>query len=58
MRELRRRAELGLPSYRLFEMDPYLRSLRTSPAFRELMTSLRREHDSIRQEFGMDAEVA
>ena len=56
--ELRRCADLGLPNYRLFERDPYLRSLRTNPAFRELMTSLRREHDSIREEFGLEAEGA
>jgi hypothetical protein len=56
--ELRRCADLGLPNYRLFEMDPNLRSLRTNPAFRELMTSLRREHDSIREEFGLEAEGA
>src|SRR3984957_11433028 len=56
--ELRRCADLGLQSYRLFEMDPNLRSLRTNPAFRELMTSLRREHDSIRNEFGLEAEAA
>ncbi len=56
--ELQRCAQLGLPNYRLFEMDPYLRSLRTNPAFLELMTALRREHDSIREEFGLEAEVA
>jgi eukaryotic-like serine/threonine-protein kinase len=55
--ELRRCADLGLPSYRLFEMDPYLRSLRTNSEFRELMTSLRREHDSIREEFGLEADL-
>ena len=53
--ELQRCADLGLPNYRLFEIDPYLRSLRTNPAFRDLMTSLRREHDSIREEFGLEA---
>jgi serine/threonine protein kinase len=53
--ELQRSADLGLPNYRLFEMDPYLQSLRTNPAFRDLMTSLRREHDSIREEFGLEA---
>jgi non-specific serine/threonine protein kinase len=53
--ELQHCADLGLPNYRLFEIDPYLRSLRTNPEFRELMTSLRREHDSIREEFGLEA---
>jgi len=55
--ELQRCGELGLTSYRLFEIDPSLRSLRTNPAFRELMTALRREHDSIRDEFGLEAEA-
>jgi hypothetical protein len=52
--ELRRCADLGLPNYRLFEIDPSLQSLRTNPEFRELMTTLRREHDSIRDEFGLE----
>ncbi len=56
--ELQRCADQGLPNYRLFEIDPNLRPLRTNPAFRELMTSLRREHDSIREEFGLEAESA
>ena len=56
--ELQRCADLGLPNYRLFEVDPSLAPLRTNPAFRELMTSLRREHDSIREEFGLEAERA
>jgi serine/threonine protein kinase/tetratricopeptide (TPR) repeat protein len=54
--ELQRCADLGLPNYRLFEVDPHLRSLRTNPAFRELMTALRREHDSIRDEFGLETD--
>ena len=53
--ELERCADMGLPSYRLFESDPYLRSLQTDPRFIELMTRLRREHDAIRNEFGIDA---
>ena len=52
--ELERCAALGLPNYRLFEMDPYLRPLHNTPRFRDLMTSLRREHDSIRDEFGLE----
>jgi len=55
---LQRCGDLGLASYRLFEMDPYLRSLRTTPGFRELTTALRREHDSIRDEFGLEARLA
>ena len=53
--ELERCAGMGLPSYRLFEADPYLRDLRTHSRFNELLTRLRREHDSIREEFGLDA---
>lgn len=53
--ELRRCAELGLPNYRLFQIDPNLRPLHTHAGFTELMSSLRREHDSIRDEFGLSA---
>jgi serine/threonine protein kinase/tetratricopeptide (TPR) repeat protein len=52
--ELWRCADLGLPNYRLFEMDPSLRSLREHPEFRDLMSTLRREHQSIRDEFGLE----
>ena len=51
--ELRRCAELGLPNYRLFQVDPNLRPLHGDPRFDELMSGLRREHDSIRDEFGL-----
>jgi hypothetical protein len=54
MYELERCAGMGLPNYRLFEVDPYLRPLRKDPRFGQLMTRLRREHDSIRDEFGLD----
>jgi serine/threonine protein kinase/Tfp pilus assembly protein PilF len=53
--ELERCAALGLPSYRLFQADPYLVSLHTEPRFNNLMSTLRREHDSIRDEFGIEA---
>jgi len=52
--ELRRCGEMGLPNYRLFEMDPSLRSLREHREFRDLMSALRREHESIRDEFGLE----
>ncbi len=52
--ELERCAAMGLPNYRLFEGDPYLLSLRKDPRFGQLMTRLRREHDSIRDEFGLE----
>jgi hypothetical protein len=52
--ELERCAALGLPNYRLFQMDPYLRSMHDNPGFQSLMTRLRREHDSIRDEFGLE----
>jgi eukaryotic-like serine/threonine-protein kinase len=51
--ELERCAAMGLPNYRFFQVDPYLRSLHDHPRFRELMSGLRREHDSIRDEFGL-----
>jgi tetratricopeptide (TPR) repeat protein len=54
LHELERCAAMGLPNYRLFERDPYLQPLRTDPRFDQLMTRLRREHDSIREEFGLD----
>ena len=53
--ELERCAAMGLPNYRLFEADPYLKSLRGNPDFDHLMTRLRREHDSMRDEFGLEA---
>jgi TolB-like protein/Flp pilus assembly protein TadD len=53
--ELERCAALGLPNYRLFQSDPYLRPLHDNPAFQRLITNLRRDHDSIREEFGLSA---
>ena len=52
--ELERCAEMGLPSHRLFESDPYLRGLHNNDRFRNLIGRLRREHESIRQEFGIE----
>ena len=54
MHELERCAALGLPNYRLFERDPYLRSLHGEPRFNQLMTTLRRDHDAMSDEFGLD----
>jgi serine/threonine protein kinase/tetratricopeptide (TPR) repeat protein len=51
--ELERCTAMGLPNYRLFEGDPYLQSLRKDSRFDQLMTRLRREHDLIREEFGL-----
>jgi len=51
--ELHRCSEFGLPNYRFFQIDPNLRPLHENDGFRELMSSLRREHDSMRQEFGL-----
>ena len=52
--ELERCAGMGLPSYRLFQADPYLRGLHQDPRFNDFVTRLRREHDSIREEFELD----
>ncbi len=54
MHELERCAALGLPNYRLFERDPYLRSLHGEPRFNQLMTALRRDHDAMNDEFGLE----
>jgi serine/threonine-protein kinase len=53
MYELERCAAMGLANYRLFERDPYLRSLHGQPRFDQLMTTLRRDHDDISDEFGL-----
>jgi serine/threonine protein kinase/tetratricopeptide (TPR) repeat protein len=52
--ELERCAAMGLPNYRMFESDPFLQSLRQDSRFEQLMTRLRREHDSIQEEFAID----
>jgi len=49
--ELKRCAEGGLPNYRAFENDALLKTLRSHPEFIELMRSLRRDYESLRQEF-------
>ncbi len=54
LHELERCAAMGLPNYKLFEADPYLRPLRGDARFGELMTRLRREHDSLGEEFGLE----
>jgi hypothetical protein len=54
MRELERCASMGLSNYRLFEVDPYLRNLHGDERFKDLMVRLRREHESIREEFGLE----
>jgi len=58
MAELQRCADLGLPNHRLFERDPSLRPLRDHPEFRDLMSAIRREHESIREEFGLETHAA
>jgi hypothetical protein len=54
MHELERCAAMGLPNYRLFEVDPYLRNLHGDERFKDLMARLRRDHASIREEFGLE----
>jgi hypothetical protein len=39
-------------------MDPSLRPLREHPGFRDLMSAIRREHESIREEFGLETYAA
>jgi eukaryotic-like serine/threonine-protein kinase len=56
--ELERCAAMGLPNPGLFLLDPYLRSLHGNPGFQTLMTNLRRDHDSIREEFGFGPDAA
>jgi serine/threonine-protein kinase len=43
--QLRRCGELGLPNYRLFRSDPWLKPLRELPEFTALMSDLVRQHD-------------
>ena len=51
--ELERSAALGLPNHRFFMLDPYLKSLHDRPDFQALMSNIRREQDSIREEFAI-----
>lgn len=53
MAELKRCAEGGLPNYRAFENDAMLKSLRSHPEFIELMRTLRRDYETLRQEFDL-----
>ena len=55
--ELERCAAMGLPNHRFFHQDPYLRSLHGTPPFQHLLTALRREQDSIREEFGLELDT-
>lgn len=56
--ELRRCADLGLPNHRMFDGDPFLRSLHRDPEFQRLMSKLRREHLSIAEEFGLKTSIS
>jgi len=51
--QLRRCGEMGLPNYHLFDRDPHLQPLRGNPEFQALLSQLRREHDSLREEFAL-----
>jgi serine/threonine protein kinase/tetratricopeptide (TPR) repeat protein len=53
MKWLRECADMGLPNYLLFGSDPHLRGLHNRPEFLALMSGLRREHDTYREEFGL-----
>ena len=52
--ELERCAAMGMPNHRMFQVDPYLKTMSKDAGFLELMTKLRREHDLIRDEFGLE----
>ena len=52
--ELRRCADLGLPNHRLFLTDPHLRPLHQNTGFQSLMSTLRRNYDAVRDEFGLE----
>lgn len=49
--ELRRCAEGGLPNYRAFENDPFLRNLQSNSDFVGLMRNLRQDYDAFRRDF-------
>ena len=49
--ELKRCAEGGLPNYRAFQNDALLKTLHARPEFIELMRTLRRDYEILRQEF-------
>jgi tetratricopeptide (TPR) repeat protein len=49
---LRECADMGLPNYLLFGSDPHLRGLHNRAEFLVLMSDLRGEHDSNKEEFG------
>lgn len=46
--ELRRCLTMGLPNYRLFTIDPHLKTLHDEPEFTALMSAMRREYDQYR----------
>ncbi len=53
MFELERCAAMGLPNHRYFQFDPYLKLLHGRADFKALMSNIRREQDSIREEFAI-----
>jgi tetratricopeptide (TPR) repeat protein len=48
MLQLQRCAKMGLPNYRLFTTDPFLKTLQGDPEFTALMSDLRRQFDQYR----------
>jgi serine/threonine protein kinase/tetratricopeptide (TPR) repeat protein len=52
--ELERCAAMGLPNHKTFQADPYLQPLNFDARFTELMSRLRREHDLLAEEFGLE----
>lgn len=56
LHELERCAAMGLPNYQFFLVDPCLQSLRGNARFDHFVTTLRRQQDSIREEFAIEVE--
>jgi serine/threonine protein kinase/tetratricopeptide (TPR) repeat protein len=52
---LRETAETGLPSYPLFERDPYLNRIRQAPDFIQFMSEMKAQNERYRREFGEGA---
>lgn len=52
---LRKATRMGLPNYPLFRDDPHFQGLRNQPQFQRLLAGLKREWESYKREFGVEA---